>query len=120
MAWFTFYWTLNLAALAFLFNAGASDANILPHWLIAAVFAVMNVPSSISSFYMLGSMKLRCDRSDRLFGQLVQGTGEVETDDLRARLWPRGFAAWSFIINGLCTLTLAFVWGVAALNAITV
>jgi hypothetical protein len=125
MTWYTFFWTLNLAALAFLFQAGLSGdpslndttgkSQVVPFDVVAWVFFGMNLPACGTSFFLLLSLRNRVASVSRLTAQLVRRVCS-DLPDLRESSWPMGFICWGLIINGLGTFALVVVWGYVALR----
>ncbi|HWV98514.1 MAG TPA: hypothetical protein VNZ64_02360 [Candidatus Acidoferrum sp.] len=56
LTWYTFFWTINVAALAWIVAAEKRPPSPLIGCLVASVFAFMNILGSITSFSMISAV----------------------------------------------------------------
>lgn len=99
MQWFVFYWTLNSVALAWFWpKPTTTGAILLPPSLILWFFAVMAVPSAISSFSVLAAIRRMRREVATLNGHLITAAnlppGTPGLSLLHEATWPERVTAW--------------------------
>ncbi|MFO0835815.1 MAG: hypothetical protein U0638_12650 [Phycisphaerales bacterium] len=116
MKWYTFYWTLNSAALAWLWAAGSGGPPRVVYWF----FAVMAIPASISSFVVKDALVRMCNELNTLNRELVarhkDGGNATVLSILERGAWPTDVTRWGIAVNGAATFFLGVVWAYLALR----
>ena len=116
MKWYTFYWTLNSAALAWIWSAGVGG----PPWVVCLFFAIMAIPASISSFVVKDALVRMCEDMARLHDQLVARLKDDRDPAivviLQRSAWPFGVTQWGIAVNGAATFFLGVIWAYLALR----
>lgn len=120
MQWYTFYWTLNSAALAWFWPKAQAGTAALPPNLVLWLFAVMSLPAGASSFFVLAAvfdMRRQVETlNDRLVSLLHTASPVPQVGQLTPATWPRTVTQWGLSVNGITTLCLGIVWLVLAVR----
>lgn len=118
ISWFTFFWTLNLGALAWLYARVAAGALPCPirRDIIAWVFAGMNSLATVTSLVALHALLSMSRESENLFAQWRERVERSSELDDRRPIWPFGFTVYGLMVNALTTIGLIGVWIFAALK----
>lgn len=117
MQWYIFYWTLNTGALAWFWlgnGALATGNRSLAANAVTVFFALMGVPSAVSSFMVLRAVLGMRSEIERLNQELISSVKDERLQTaaplLQAATWPKRVTVWGLWVNGLTTLALAVIW----------
>ena len=128
MTWYTFYWVINLTALALVVGGDKQlpatglatnpvrGAEVVVAWL----FALMAGPATISSFFTLSSVSKRALATEKLYEQAA-ALVSLEANASKASdvtMWPRGLIRWGLGVNGTASVGLLILWIVIAMGGI--
>lgn len=122
MQWYTFYWTMNLAALAWIWESLASGAGkaSVPADVVLWFFAVMALPAAASSAFILYAVRGMCTEIQTLNEMLIEEAGITTGDKKRKALvpapWPLWATTWGLGVNCGATFFLGLLWGYLAVS----
>lgn len=113
MNWYTFYWTMNLATLAWIYAKTATTGDHTTHVqrMIAGVFFVMTLAGSCTCFVAIGMTRSMLHAIADAKHQWVAATQPgATTQPVVADAFPANFAFYGLTVNGLGLFALALVW----------
>ena len=113
MNWYTFFWTLNLAALAWIYGKTRADAD--HDWkvrvVIAWLFFAMCMCGALSSFACIGMLHIALARIESATLEAVGAGGSGTTSALTSDSFPRWFGYYGLFINGAALVAVGLIWG---------
>ncbi|QOI99322.1 MAG: hypothetical protein HRU70_01975 [Phycisphaeraceae bacterium] len=116
MKWLAFYWTINIAALAWVVGVAQGASNT--HGAVLWFFAAMGVPSGCTSFCISRTVLLKRREirliEEALFAPSISTIEAPAREVLQSPAWPEKLTKWSCYVNGFATLGLAVVWACLA------